>query len=45
MLGPFLLLTLFNNTNNRWTPGKVVKIWDEGNPYHVELQDKLGSNV
>lgn len=22
-----------------WTPGKVIKEWDEGNPYRVQLKD------
>jgi hypothetical protein len=26
-----------------WTPGKILKIWDEGNPYRIELND--GKNV
>jgi len=28
-----------------WTPGKIIKLWDEGNPYRVELQDGKGTNV
>ncbi|GMI03952.1 hypothetical protein TrLO_g6707 [Triparma laevis f. longispina] len=28
-----------------WTPGKIIKLWDEGNPYRVELQDGEGTNV
>mmetsp|Transcript_73164 Transcript_73164/g.211806 ORF Transcript_73164/g.211806 Transcript_73164/m.211806 type:complete len:425 (-) Transcript_73164:94-1368(-) len=22
-----------------WTPGKVIKLWDDGNPYRIRLQD------
>jgi len=28
-----------------WTPGKIIKCWDEGNPYRVELDDENGTNV
>jgi len=26
-------------------PGKIIKIWDEGNPYRIELQDDQKTNV
>jgi len=29
----------------QWTNGKIVKLWDEGNPYRIELQDDDGTNV
>lgn len=25
-----------------WIPAKVIKVWDEGNPYRMELQDGTG---
>jgi len=28
-----------------WTPGKIIKVWDEGNPYRIELADKDKTNV
>jgi len=28
-----------------YTPAKVLKLWDEGNPYRLELQDKWKTNV
>merc|ERR1719506_1230880 len=28
-----------------WTQGKVIREWDEGNPYRIELQDENGTNV
>lgn len=28
-----------------WTPAKVLKTWDAGNPYRLELQDKRKTNV
>lgn len=27
-----------------WMPGKIVRLWDEGNPYRIELADKYKSN-
>ena len=29
----------------RWKKGKVIKHWDEGNAYRVEVQDRLKNNV
>ena len=29
----------------KWTPGKILKQWDEGNPYRIELEDGEGTNV
>jgi hypothetical protein len=26
-----------------WTPGKIIMLWDDGNPYRIELED--GENV
>merc|ERR1712228_407658 len=28
-----------------FTPGKVIRIWDEGNPYRIELKDGERTNV
>eukprot|EP00933_Yihiella_yeosuensis_P037522 TRINITY_DN3148_c0_g1_i2.p1 TRINITY_DN3148_c0_g1~~TRINITY_DN3148_c0_g1_i2.p1 ORF type:complete len:468 (+),score=126.39 TRINITY_DN3148_c0_g1_i2:91-1494(+) len=28
-----------------WTSAKVLKLWDEGNPYRIELQDSRKTNV
>jgi len=28
-----------------WTPGIIIKLWDEGNPYRIELEDGEGTNV
>jgi len=28
-----------------WTAAKVVKVWDQGNPYRLQLQDKWKTNV
>jgi len=28
-----------------WMPGKILKQWDEGNPYRIEIQDKDKMNV
>merc|ERR1719331_2919668 len=28
-----------------WTSGKIIKVWDEGNPYRIELADKDRTNV
>ena len=30
---------------NGWEPAKVIKLWDEGNPYRLEIQDKRKTNV
>ena len=30
-------------TEKGWTPGRIIKVWDEGNPYRIELND--GRNV
>jgi len=29
----------------KWTNGKILKIWDEGNPYRIELEDVEHTNV
>lgn len=29
----------------KWTPAKIVRVWDEGNPYRMELQDGRKTNV
>merc|ERR550517_1951523 len=28
-----------------WMPGKIIKQWDEGNPYRIELEDRERTNV
>merc|ERR1712151_1348308 len=28
-----------------WQRGKILKLWDEGNPYRIELQDEEKTNV
>jgi len=28
-----------------FTEGKILKIWDQGNPYRVEIQNEEKSNV
>ncbi|GMI06721.1 hypothetical protein TrVE_jg8094 [Triparma verrucosa] len=28
-----------------WTRGRIIKLWDEGNPYRIELIDEERSNV
>eukprot|EP00416_Gambierdiscus_australes_P033436 CAMPEP_0171109406 /NCGR_PEP_ID=MMETSP0766_2-20121228/70757_1 /TAXON_ID=439317 /ORGANISM="Gambierdiscus australes, Strain CAWD 149" /LENGTH=359 /DNA_ID=CAMNT_0011571139 /DNA_START=162 /DNA_END=1241 /DNA_ORIENTATION=+ len=28
-----------------WTRGKIIRLWDEGNPYRIELQDGEKTNV
>ncbi|CAJ1433033.1 unnamed protein product [Effrenium voratum] len=30
---------------NGWEPAKIIKLWDEGNPYRLEIQDKRKTNV
>ena len=29
----------------RWVDGTVIRVWDEGNPYRIELEDGEGTNV
>jgi G3E family GTPase len=31
--------------NDQWSKGKILKQWDEGNPYRIELQDAGKTNV
>lgn len=35
---------VFANCENGWEKGKIIRIWDEGNPYRIELE-KNGVNV
>ena len=28
-----------NDANGGWAPGKVIVLWDEGNPYRIRLSD------
>merc|ERR1719203_1788344 len=28
-----------------WTKGKIIKVWDDGNPYRIELDDAEKTNV
>jgi len=32
-------------TEDGWTPGKVIRHWDDGNAYRVRLSDKEKSEV
>ena len=36
--------TIYANVGE-FTKGKILKCWDEGNPYRVELQDEEKKNV
>lgn len=29
----------------RWQRGKILRQWDEGNPYRIELDDREKTNV
>ena len=31
--------------NGGWSPGTIIRVWDEGNPYRVELDDADRTNV
>ena len=31
---------VFARTGEGWTPGIIVELWDEGNPYRIELEDE-----
>mmetsp|Transcript_30131 Transcript_30131/g.63470 ORF Transcript_30131/g.63470 Transcript_30131/m.63470 type:complete len:148 (+) Transcript_30131:2-445(+) len=37
--------TLVEANIGKWTKGKVIQQWDEGNAYRIELQDKKRTNV
>lgn len=39
-IGDFVLANV-----GEWTKGKIVREWDEGNPYRVELEDGMGTQV
>jgi hypothetical protein len=28
-----------------WSTGTVIKCWDEGNPYRIQLDDDEGTNI
>jgi G3E family GTPase len=32
-------------TGQGWVAGKIIRIWDEGNPYRIEIQDRNRTNV
>ena len=34
-----------NLGHSDFTEGKILKIWDQGNPYRVEIQNEEKSNV
>ena len=36
--------TVYANTG-RFAEGKILKCWDQGNPYRVEIQNREKSNV
>jgi len=29
---------VFANCEKGWEKGKIIKLWDEGNPYRIELE-------
>jgi hypothetical protein len=31
-------MVVFANTEDGWVPGKVVRLWDQGNPYRIKLK-------
>jgi len=33
------------NTGLGWQKAKVIKVWDDGNPYRLEIQDSVKTNV
>lgn len=33
------------NTGQGWQKAKVIKVWDDGNPYRLEVQDSIKTNV
>jgi len=37
--------TVFARTGKGYDPGIIIKLWDEGNPYRIELQDAAKTNV
>ena len=36
---------VFANTGDAWQPGKIIRLWDDGNPYRIELEDADKTNV
>jgi len=36
---------VFANTGSGYAPGTVIKLWDDGNPYRIELDDAKKTNV
>ncbi len=34
-----------NGSGDPWTKGKIIRMWDEGNPYRIELANKDKTNV
>ena len=36
---------VFARTGDGYTPGVIIKLWDEGNPYRIQLEDGAGTNV
>ena len=36
--------TIYANVGT-WEEGKIIKLWDQGNPYRIEIQDKDKTNV
>ena len=37
--------TVYANVAGGFTQGKILKCWDQGNPYRVEIQDNEKTNV
>ena len=37
--------TVYANVTGGFTQGKILKCWDQGNPYRVEIQDNEKTNV
>lgn len=30
---------------DKWTEGKIIRIWDDGNPYRIELENERKTNI
>lgn len=33
------------NARGGWVPAKVLRVWDEGQPYRLEMQDRAKTNI
>ena len=36
---------VFARTGRGWEPGIIIELWDEGNPYRIELEDDEATNL